>query len=401
MGTFQKVLCGAALAVMLWGVPFAGFAAAETVKIGAIFPMSGGGAFYGEDAKRAIGIALDTLGNKIQVGGKKYDLAVVYYDDGGVPSEAVKGLRKLVTVDGVRVVLGPIGASQANAVITVNEQEKVLVLANSGDTKTTRLGNRLIVRLQTVPSMVAGAYAQFILQRGIKSTCVIYDLTDWGVDWAESFKKKYEAAGGKVLSMVRVNSRKETDFYPTLTQFKRMNPEGMLIVAWDEPSGLIAKQAREIGYKGKLCFTEQLRGKGISVAGAENVIGSFQGGGSVLGMKPMPPGMEKYVNAFEKKYPGIPPHGSGMLIFDAFLTVCQAMEKSGTISDAQKIRKSCNEAIAKIPIQAYGEYKGITPGGQAWGYETIIAEIGKDGKPVKISGLPITYELGSDGEPKM
>jgi hypothetical protein len=90
-----------------------------------------------------------------------------------------------------------------------------------------------------------------------------------------------------------------------------------------------------------------------------------------------------------------------MLIFDALLTACRAMEKSGTTTDVYKIRSACNETIAQIPIQAYGEYKGITPGGQAWGYETVIAEIGKDGKPFKISGVLITYELGSEGEPKM
>ncbi len=400
MAKVRWIIFSVVLVGVLAAFPFYSLAA-DTIKIGAIFPLSGGGAYYGEDAKRAIGLAMDTLGGKITVGGKVYEIGVVYYDDGGVPSEAVKGLRKLVTVDGVHVIVGPIGASSANAVITINEQEKVLVLVNSGDTKTTRLGNKLVIRLQTVPSMVAGAYAQFILQKGVKTTCVLYDLTDWGVDWAESFKKKFEGAGGKVLSMVRVNSRKETDFYPTLTQFKRINPDGLLIVAWDEPTGLIAKQAREVGYKGKLCFTEQLRAKGISVAGADNVAGSLQGGGSVLGMTPMPPGMEKYVTAFEKKYPGVPPHGSGMLIFDAFLTACLAMEKSGTITDVYKIRKVCNESIAKIPIQSYGEYKGITPGGQAWGYETMIAEIGKDGKPFKIKGVPITYELGSEGEPKM
>jgi branched-chain amino acid transport system substrate-binding protein len=326
---------------------------------------------------------------------------MVYYDDGGIPSEAVKGLRKLVTVDKVHIILGPNGASQVNAACTVNEQEKVLLLANSGDTKTTKQGNKLIVRLQTVPSMVAGDYAKFLLQRGAKSICVLYDLTDWGVDWAESFKKKYENAGGKVLSMVRVNSRKETDFYPTLTQFKRLNPDAVLIVAWDEPSGLIAKQAREVGYKGRLCFTEQLRAKGVSVAGVDNVVGSLQGGGSLLGMEPMPVGMKKYVTAFEKKFPGVPPHGTGMLYHDALLTVCLAMEKSGTVTDPYKIRQACNETIAKIPVPAYGGYKGITPGGQGWGYETVIAEIGKDGKPQKIGGVPITYELGSEGEQKM
>jgi len=163
MGRVKWIFMCAVLDGVLAMFPF-GSLAADVVKIGAICPLSGGGAFYDEDAKGAIGLAMDTLGGKITVKGKSYEIGVVYYDDGGVPSEAVKGLRKLVTVDGVHVIVGPIGASSANAVITINEQEKVLILANSGDTKTTRLGNKLIIRLQTVPSMVAGPYGQYLLK---------------------------------------------------------------------------------------------------------------------------------------------------------------------------------------------------------------------------------------------
>jgi len=400
MGKNRSILFSAVIAGIFALYPLCS-RAADTVKIGAIFPMSGGGAFYGEDSKRGVQLAIEEIGGQITVRGKTYKIEPVYYDDGGLPTEAVKGLRKLATVDSVNVTLGPIGASQANAVLSVNEQEKMLVMAASGDKKTTRMGNKLILRFQTVPYMICEAYSKELLSRGAKTICILHDLTDWGLDWAESFSKKYESAGGKIVSKVKVNARKETDFYPTLTQFKRLNTDAILIVAWDEPSGLIAKQAREVGYKGRLCFTEQLRAKGISVAGVDNVVGSLQGGGSLLGMEPMPPGMKKYVTAFEKKFPGVPPHGTGMLYHDALLTVCLAMEKSGTVTDAHKIRQACNETIAKIPVQAYGEYKGITPGGQGWGYETVIAEIGKEGKPQKIGGVPITYELGSEGEQKM
>jgi branched-chain amino acid transport system substrate-binding protein len=394
-----KLLVGLTMLLMggLW--PVSTFAA-DTVKIGAIFPLSGGGAFYGEDAKRAVEVAMAELNGRISIKGREYKIEPIYYDDGGSPSEAVKGLRKLVAVDKVNIVIGPIGASQVNAVCTVNEEEKVLVLANSGDKTTTRKGNKLILRFQTIPYMVASSYGKEFMKRRIKTTCILHDLTDWGVDWAESFQKGYEAVGGKVFSREKVNARKETDFYPILTQFKRLNPEALLIVAWDEPSGLIAKQAKEIGFKGKLCFTEQLRGKGIGIAGVENMVGALQGGGSQLGLKNMPPGMTKYCQAFEKRFPNTPPHGSGLLIYDKLLTVCRAMEKAEDMTDVFKIRKVCGETIAKIPA-AYGEYKGITPGGQAWGYETVILEIGKDGKPFLVGKVMITEELAREGEPKM
>lgn len=187
--------CGREFA-SLFRLAYSGWAA-DTVRIGAILPLSGGGAFYGEDSKRAIGLVMDELGGKITIKGKAHQIEPVYYDDGGAPSESVKGLRKLVTVNGVSVVLGPIGASQVNAVLSVNEAEKVLVLAASGDQKSTKLGNKLILRYQFVPYMVCAAYAKELLNRRAKTICILHDLTDWGVDWADSFSKKYEDAGAR------------------------------------------------------------------------------------------------------------------------------------------------------------------------------------------------------------
>lgn len=117
--------------------------------------------------------------------------------------------------------------------------------------------------------------------------------------------------------------------------------------------------------------------------------------------EPMLPGAKKYVTAWNKKYPNVPPHTSGMLLSDEFMTICKAMEMSGTTTDVYKIRKACNEAITKIPYQAFGEYKGITPGGQAWGYSYTIAEIGSDGQIIKRGAIQFSNKLAAEDEPKM
>ena len=122
------ILIGVLFVGILSAFPCTGLAA--DFKLGAILPMSGGGAFYGEDAKRAIELAVETLGGKITVGGTTYNLKVVYYDDGAVPSEAVKWLRQLATLHRINVIIGPNGAAQSNAVATINEQEKVLAMMN-------------------------------------------------------------------------------------------------------------------------------------------------------------------------------------------------------------------------------------------------------------------------------
>ena len=57
--------------------------------------------------------------------------------------------------------------------------------------------------------------------------------------------------------------------------------------------------------------------------------------------------------------------------------------------------------VDETPHKGGWEYKGINPGGQAWGYETVISKIGKDGKTEKITWVTVTEKIASEGEPKM
>jgi branched-chain amino acid transport system substrate-binding protein len=307
----------------------------------------------------------------------------------------------MATVEKINLIMGPFGGNLANAGATINEKEKMLLMAVSGDTKTTKSGNKLLVRLQTTPSVCAPPYGEFLMKQGLDTMAVIYDSTDWGVDWAKNFEKGYKGAGGKIVYMESTATLKETDYYAMATKVRGLNPKALLIVAWDEPSALIAKQSREIGYKGTLCFTNQLRDKGIKIAGVQNLAGSFTGGGTEMGTKNMPAGMAKYFDMYKKKYPDQTPAGSGMLIFDAWIALAKAMELAGTTTDVYKIRAALDKAMAKMPIQVNGTYKGLTPGGQPWGNGTVITKIGQDGVPQIITSLPITYKDAAAGEPKM
>src|SRR3972149_10751786 len=68
----------------------------EKVKVGAVLPMTGTFAFYGEDQRTGIEVALEEVGDKINV---------IYEDSAGENPKAVAAFNKLTNVDSSKIVI--------------------------------------------------------------------------------------------------------------------------------------------------------------------------------------------------------------------------------------------------------------------------------------------------------
>src|ERR1700728_4990585 len=105
------LLCSASISVLLTG---SAFAQDKTVKIGAIFPLSGGAASAGVHAKAAIEVAMDIINNAhpelgnfplaknaglAGLGGAQVD--VVFADNQGSPATGQNQALRLITEEKV------------------------------------------------------------------------------------------------------------------------------------------------------------------------------------------------------------------------------------------------------------------------------------------------------------
>jgi len=79
--------------------------AAEPIKIGAAFALSGSIAVYGEGFKKCIDLAVEEINAKGGIKGRKIE--IVYEDNKSNPKDCVTAVRKLITVDKVPVIFGP------------------------------------------------------------------------------------------------------------------------------------------------------------------------------------------------------------------------------------------------------------------------------------------------------
>ena len=92
----------------------AGLGAQNVVKIGWFGPQTGDGALWGQAELNAVKMLADDFNAKggIAVGGKKYTVQVVGYDDKGDSVEAVNVAKRLVSQDKVVAIVGAQGPAR-------------------------------------------------------------------------------------------------------------------------------------------------------------------------------------------------------------------------------------------------------------------------------------------------
>src|SRR6202047_2260038 len=189
------LLCAASISVVSLSNFPAGnaFAQEKTVKIGAVFPLSGNAASAGVHAKAAIEVAMDIINNAhpefgnfplaknaglAGLGGAKVE--VVFADNQGSPATGQNQTLRLIT------------------------EEKVIALTGAYQSGTT-LTASAIAEKYGIPFVNGESFAANLTERGFKW---FFRVTPVAADFAKAysaFLKEQKAAGQKVGSIALVH----------------------------------------------------------------------------------------------------------------------------------------------------------------------------------------------------
>src|SRR6476660_8496812 len=141
---FRALFLGT-IAVSLLTIGQTAYAQDKTIKIGALFPMSGPGSYFGAQDKQGVELALEQL-NKAGVNGYKF--AVQYEDSACSPLPATQAAKRLIEQFKPDVIIGEECSDATLAVMPVVEQAKVpLINAGSSSIKVTEPGNPWTFRI--------------------------------------------------------------------------------------------------------------------------------------------------------------------------------------------------------------------------------------------------------------
>ncbi|MCK4655014.1 MAG: penicillin-binding protein activator [Candidatus Cloacimonetes bacterium] len=303
----------------------------KVIKIGAILPLTGGAAKYGESAKRAIDLAVEEINSTGGIKGSK--IKVIYEDDQALPDKGVSAIQKLITVDKVPVVIGAMPSSVTLAMAPIAEKNKVVLFSPaSSNPKITEAGD-YIFRNDVSDIFEGGKMADEAWRRlKFRKIAVLYINNDYGAGIKDAFVYSFTILGGEIV-VTENFEQGTTDFRTQLTKIKQDDPEAVYIVGYKEQIQIL-KQFRELGLKSQILATIMLEDPEI----IQKVGDSAEG--AIYTYRAYDPNSEQkeikeFVENFKVKY-GIEPDNWAAQCYDALNIIALAIKDSGYNSDSIK-----------------------------------------------------------------
>ncbi len=228
-----------------------------TIIIGAVLPLTGNVAKYGEWAKKGYDLAVEEIQSDNNY---PYNIELIYEDDKNEPKESVSATQKLINIDKVNALTGYIMSNSALASAPTAEQNKIVLISPTASADAFRYAGDYLFRLRESSILHGARMAEFSFYNlSARRIAVFYLDAENGRSYAESFKKRFIELGGSIVFYEGYLGG-STDFRTSLTKIREQKPDAVYIPGTIPEVGLILKQAAE--FKLKIPF--------LSSAGAQN-----------------------------------------------------------------------------------------------------------------------------------
>jgi branched-chain amino acid transport system substrate-binding protein len=213
----------------------------KTIKIGALFPLSGPGAYFGAQDKQGIELALEEL-NKVGVNGYKF--TIQYEDSACSPLPASQAAKRLLDQYKPDVIIGEECSDATLAIMPIIAQAKTpMINAGSSSIKITDPGNPYTFRIMPDEVMQGVDIAtQAYNKLNARTAVLLYENTNAGIGNAKVFKDTFEKLGGKIVADIGFG-RDVNDFTSIATRIAGVGKVDVIPTYTLEGQGLKITQA--------------------------------------------------------------------------------------------------------------------------------------------------------------
>lgn len=331
MKRFIKLLVIALFVVVLFVLPLQ--AQAGTIKIGAIFPITGPLATFGTSCANGAKMAIEEINARGGVLGRKIELIIE--DDQYKAEEAANAAKKLIERDKVVALIAELTSSLTLVVAPIAQQSKIVMLTPTAtNPKVTQVGD-YIFRACFIDDFQGDVMANFVYKTLKLKTAAIFTAvtSDYSKGLAQFFKQKYTALGGKIVAEESY-SEGDTDFRAQLTKIKAAKPEFVYVPGYYSDVGPILLQARELGITVPFGGGDGWDSPVLLQTAGKAAEGCFFSNHYSPESKDLV--VQTFVKNYQKKYNAIP-DALAALAYDAAKLLVDAIKRAGSTESA-KIR---------------------------------------------------------------
>jgi branched-chain amino acid transport system substrate-binding protein len=302
-----------------------------SIILGAVLPLTGDGALYGLPIQRAATLAMNEINLAGGIAGQQIE---IIWEDGKCEARAAtSAAQKLITVDGVNIILGGVCASETLAMAPITEGAMVLVISPSATSPDISDVGDFVFR--TAPSdalagRVAAEYAVNTL--GAKRLAVLAETKDYTQGLRRVFKEVAQELGVEIVAD-EVFSSNDSNFRAQLTKVKAATPDVVyLLPQTPAPGGLILKQMRDLGLDAQLLSAEVMIGRDVVKEHKVNMEG-------LIGVEHFfdenSERTQKFLRAYQETYSEEPPFPAFMAnMYSQVYLIADAIKEVGVESTA-------------------------------------------------------------------
>lgn len=312
----------------------------ETVKIGAMGPLTGPLAIYGISATNGTKLAIEEINKNGGVLGKQLELNLL--DEKGDTTEAVNAYNKLLDW-GMVALIGDVTSKPSAAVAELAAQDKLPMITPTGTQLNITEAGSNVFRVCFTDPYQGEVMAKFAKEKlGAKKVAVVVNnSSDYSDGVAKSFIEEAQRQGLEVVAKEGYSDG-DKDFRSQLTKIAQKSPEVLFVPDYYEQDGLIAMQAREIGMTSTILGPDGWDGvvKTVdksSYSAIENVYFANH-----YSTKDSAEKVQNFINNYKVKF-NDEPSAFSALSYDTVYLLKEAIEKAGS-TDKEAVVKAIKEA---------------------------------------------------------
>lgn len=236
-----------------WGIGFQSRAEAKELKIAVITALSGAGAEWGRGIMRGAELAIEEVNAKggVSIGGEKYKIVTVVYDDKYTAAGGTAAAHKAVFDDKVKFIIGPISSASGLAMQDITEKNKVIIMGDTWAREFLGPQKPYTFRVFMTSTEAAPGMARWVKKAFPNANAVIpvasNDASGWSI--SKDYVEAYEKVGMKIITK-EFPERVTKDYYPILTRIKGKDPDIIQECAMGVgAAALLTKQRKELGIR--------------------------------------------------------------------------------------------------------------------------------------------------------
>ncbi|HRT76074.1 MAG TPA: ABC transporter substrate-binding protein [Spirochaetota bacterium] len=310
----------------------------ETIKIGAIFAVTGPASFLGAPEAKTAQMMVDEINNSGGVNGKQ--LKLIIKDSAGNPEKAISFAKQLIEEEKVFAIIGPSTSGETMKIKTICEDGKTILISCAAAEVIVNPVARYVFKSPQKDSHAVQKIFEVMKKKGITRIGIVSSNDGFGIAGKEQLEKIAPAQGIQIL-ISEVYDKKATDLTGVLTKLKAKNVQAVVNWSIVPAQSIVAKNMKQLNINAPLFQSHGFGNiKYVKEAGeaAEGIIfpcGRLLIAESLPANHPQKSLLMKYKKDYESKY-GEDASTFGGHAYDAMLVLIEGIKKAG--SDKEKVR---------------------------------------------------------------